>query len=268
MTTRRSRRSAATLRPPTLPRRILLAGASGDIGRALLKRLLPTDGLIGIHHFSERGQLEAEVRARAANTQVAFFQADVRHPAACRRVVDDFVAWAGGIDALVQLAGGVSRPIVWTELEPHDWQHDIDLNLTGTFFLAQRTFKHMRDTNGARGGKIVLVSTASAAHGGGPTSMAYGIAKAGVECLVKGLAKEGARDNILVNGVAPGFIETRFHTLRMRRTARELKRRAELVPLKRAGKPDDVAALIVYLLSDWNKYITGECVAVSGGDFL
>jgi 3-oxoacyl-[acyl-carrier protein] reductase len=98
--------------------------------------------------------------------------------------------------------------------------------------------------------------------------MAYGIAKAGVECLVKGLAKEGARHNILVNGIAPGFIRTRFHTIRMKRTARDLERRAALVPLRRAGKPDDVATLIVYLLSDWNAYVTGQCIAVSGGVFL
>ena len=98
--------------------------------------------------------------------------------------------------------------------------------------------------------------------------MAYGVAKAGVECLVKGLAREGASSEILVNAVAPGFIETKFHTDRMERNEQELKERAKLVPLGRAGKPEDVARMVVYLISQGGNYITGECISVSGGDWL
>jgi NAD(P)-dependent dehydrogenase (short-subunit alcohol dehydrogenase family) len=82
------------------------------------------------------------------------------------------------------------------------------------------------------------------------------------------LARDGAAHDILVNAVAPGFIETKFHTQVMGRSPEDLKKRAELVPLKRAGRPDDVARMIVYLLSPGGDYITGQCLAVSGGDWL
>jgi 3-oxoacyl-[acyl-carrier protein] reductase len=98
--------------------------------------------------------------------------------------------------------------------------------------------------------------------------MAYGVARAGIECLTKGLAREGAPYNILVNCVAPGFIDTKFQTTDAGKTKEEYERRMKLVPLKRAGRPEEVATVILYLLSDWSSFITGECIAVSGGDWL
>lgn len=138
------------------------------------------------------------------------------------------------------------------------------MNLSGPFFLAQRAMTYMKKA----GGRVIFTSTASARHGGGANSIAYGVAKAGIECLTKALARDGAPHNILVNAVAPGFIATAFHEKRMGRDRDALRARARMNPLKRAGSPADVASIIVYLLSPGASFLTGECIAVSGGDFL
>ncbi len=246
-------------------KRILVAGASSDIGCAVLRLLAGSKAKIGAHYYQN-----SEVLVRLANdlgldeTCTQFYKADLSTQKACHALVDAFVKWAGGIDFLVQLEGNVRNPRGWEEMSEEDWLADINVNLSGPFFLAQQAIMYMK----GGGGRIILTSTASARHGGGKTSLAYGVAKAGIECLTKGLAREGAPYEILVNAVAPGFIDTRFHTKTMGRNTADLKKRADLVPLKRAGKPVDVAQMVVFLLSSAGDFITGECICVSGGDWL
>jgi len=93
--------------------------------------------------------------------------------------------------------------------------------------------------------------------------MHYGAAKAGLEALTKGLAREGASHNILVNAVRPGFIQTPFHD---KFPKSDTAARIEMIPLKRAGLPGDVAKLVVYLASEGGNFITGEIFAVTGGE--
>lgn len=251
-----------SIKPET---RILVVGASGDMGGALVRLLVPWGVKIGAHYFENRGALDRAIMESGLDSaSIKLFQADLSSQQACHMLVDSFVNWAGGIDGLVQLSGNIQKPCPWQELTEQEWLADLNVNLSGPFFLAQRAMHYMKEG----GGRVVLMSTASAQHGGGATSMAYGVAKAGIECLTKGLAREGARHGILVNAVAPGFIATKFHTARMHRDEETLKKRAELVPLKRAGTPEDVARMIVYLLSSGGDYITGQCLAISGGDWL
>ena len=113
-----------------------------------------------------------------------------------------------------------------------------------------------------------MMSTVSASHGGGATSLAYGVAKAGVECVVKGLARDCAKYNILVNAIAPGFFLTKFHTEKMKRDQEQLQERAKMIPLKRAGTTEELAGTVMYLLSEGASYITCQVIAVSGGDWL
>ncbi len=237
--------------------RVLIAGASGAIGSALLTRLAEAGAVVGAQVYQHPLPMPSYGR-------IQHYRTDVTKPAACAALVDRFARWAGGVDALVQLCGSVRRPCSWDQLTLADWDADLQVNLVGPFFLAQRAMRHMAKT----GGRIILTSTASAQHGGGRQSIPYGAAKAGIECLTKALAREGAGQGILVNAIAPGFIDTPFHRRRLRRTPEELARRAAMVPLKRAGTPDEVADLIVYLLSPGSRYITGQCIAVSGGDWL
>ena len=245
--------------------RVLVVGASGAIGSAVIRRLSAEQAVIGAHYYQRPALLERYAkRQRLTAKRFRLFQAELSSQARCHALVDAFVAWAGGIDAMVQLSGDIARPCSWEELREPEWLADLNVNLSGPFFLVQRAMARMK----ASGGRIILTSTASAQHGGGATSMAYGVAKAGIECLAKGFAREGAPHGIHVNVVAPGLIASAFHTARMKRTPEQLARRAGLVPLKRAGMPDEVARLILFLLSSGGDYITGERIAVSGGDWL
>ena len=121
---------------------------------------------------------------------------------------------------------------------------------------------------GGSGGRILLTGTESAIHGGSPQSFPYAIAKRATECLVQGLAREGAPDNIRVNGVRFGCIASGFHQRWHNKTEQEMKERIGLIPLKRAGQPEEAAALIAYLLSGWAGFITGQMIPLTGGDWL
>ena len=241
-------------------RRILIVGSSSDIARSLNPALIAARMTVGLHYRSNAASL---MKFREGK-RLKKFQQDLGSAAACHVLVDDFVAWAGSIDGLIQLSGDIAEPLHWERLDEDHWRRDLDANLVMPFFLAQRAVHHMKN----KGGRIILMSTASAGHGGGSTSMAYGVAKAGIECMVKGLARDCARHNILVNAVAPGFIRTKFHSEKMQRTVRQLDDRARMIPLKRAGTTEEVAGAIEYLLSERASYITGQVLAVSGGDWL
>ena len=247
-------------------RSVLVAGASSDIGLALLDRLVRAGWRIGAHcnmGWDRIAKIYDDTRKPHSNLKI--MKRDLSSQYDCHRLVDDFAEWGGGIDALVQLTGNVCRLSHWEDLNESEWNADLEINLSGPFFLAQRAFWYMKKQSQ---GRIVLMSTASAPHGGGQDTLAYGVAKAGIECLTKGLAKGGAAHNILVNALAPGFIDTRFHQDTLGRSKEEISRRTSLVPLKRAGRPSDVANMIEFLISEGGNFITGEVISISGGDWL
>lgn len=241
-------------------KKILVVGASSDFAIPLNKALYISGITLGLHFNKNKKSLSKFKQSKI----IKKFQKNLDSSHACHELIDDFVSWAGGIDCLIQLSGDIKGPIHWENLTEKQWHYDLSINLIMPFFLAQRAIYHMRNS----GGRIILMSTASASHGGGTTSLAYGAAKSGVECIVKRLAKDCAKHNILVNAIAPGFILTKFHTERMKRTPEQLQKRAEMVPLKRAGTTEEIAAAIIYLLSEGSSYITGQVLAVSGGDWL
>lgn len=241
--------------------KILVVGASGGIGQALVKMFL--DGpscMIGAHRSTSKPLL------LPSETPHKMFdlQADLKADLDCQNLVNDFVDKAGGITGLVVLCGGISRSAHWNELTEKEWTDDINLNLSIPFYLSRAAMKHMNESSG----QIVLTGTESSLHGGGPTALPYGVAKMGVECLVKGLAREGAERGVLINGIRFGFIKSGFHERWQGKSDDDLLQRAQMVPLNRGGEPEEAAALIIYLLSGWAKFITGQMFSISGGDWL
>jgi 3-oxoacyl-[acyl-carrier protein] reductase len=239
--------------------RVLITGASGGLGRALVAMLLEgSDCIIGAHGASRKPE--------ATDDRIIPIQRSFDGDADCVAVVDEFAAKAGGIDALVVLSGAIEFSGHWKNIPEADWEREIALNLNHPFFLARAAMRHMVDQDA--GGRIVLTGTESALHGGSPTSFPYALAKRGTECMVQGLAREGAPADILVNGVRLGYIASGFHERWHGRTEKDMKERAEMVPLKRGGHPDEAVALIIYLLSDWAGFITGQMIPLTGGDWL
>ena len=253
------------VRPGWLPAaepgaRILVLGASGGLGRALVDMLLEgSDCTIGAHG-------DTRLYDAGGDSRVVPLRATLEGEADCTGVVDRFSEAAGGIDALVMLAGRLTGTDHWDHLTEDQWRADVDLNLNIPFFAARAALRRMKAQGS--GGRIVLTGTESALHGGSPRSFPYAVAKRGTEALVQGLAREGASGGILVNGVRLGYIASGFHQRWSGHDETQMAERAQMVPLKRGGDPQEAAALIVFLLSGWSRFMTGQMVALTGGDWL
>tara|TARA_B100000029_G_scaffold515008_1_gene620035 strand:- start:1961 stop:2704 length:744 start_codon:yes stop_codon:yes gene_type:complete len=247
-----------------MKKKILILGASSDMGLALIKRLNNPNYFIGAHCFKGKKRILKFLKNNKIISKIKIFTKDLSRQENCWKLVDEYVKWSKGVDCMIQLNGNVSKVIKWDKLKNTNWKKDIDINLGSPFFASQRVFKYMKNN----GGKIIFMSTASAKHGGGKTTLAYGVSKAGVEALTKALAREGAQHNILVNAIAPGLIDTRFHKEKLGRSLSDLRKRKKLAKLKRMGKPDEIAAIIENVISENVNFMTGEVISVSGGDWL
>ncbi|MBF0361119.1 MAG: SDR family oxidoreductase [Oligoflexia bacterium] len=242
-------------------KKILIIGASSDLAKELNESLYQSGAKLGLHYNSNIGPLN-----KFDDDRVLKIQKDLSIQKNCHSVVDEFHDWADGIDCLVQLSGGISHANYPDELTEQDVWYDLNINLIAPFFLAQRAIYYFKKNKTS--GKIVMMSNAGASHGGGSKTLIYGVAKAGIERLVRGLAKDCAGSNILVNAVAPGFITSKIHTEKMNRSEQDIVDRVKMIPLKRAGTSREVSETIMFLLSESATYITGETITVSGGDWL
>lgn len=240
--------------------RILVVGASGGIGQAVVSLLFEgPECVIGAHRDSSPAVTSPE---ESTNHVLVDLQSHLEKEEDCTALVESFVEKAGGIDGIVVLTGAMTTEHL-SHISAEQWEGDIQTNLNIPFYLARAAMKRMPN-----GGSVVLTGTESAIHGGSPTSFPYGIAKRGTECMVQGLARDGASSAITVNGVRMGFICSGTHERWQNKSEEDIKKRAEMVLLKRGGDPREAAALILYLLSGWATFITGQMIPLTGGDWL
>ena len=252
---------------PTVPEgmRILVVGGSGGIGAAVCSMLAEgSNCILGMHGASR--EPDPSILNKDTDARIIPLQKNLKSEEDCVSLVCEFCDRSGGIDGLVHLSGALNYSGHWKDMPEANWRQDININLNQPFFLARAAMSKMHSKKS--GGRIVLNGTESALHGGSPLSFPYAIAKRGTEAMVQGLAREGASVGILVNGVRLGYIDSGFHQRWHGRTPEQMQERAELVPLKRGGRPEEAAALIVYLLSGWASFITGQMFALTGGDWL
>lgn len=242
-------------------KRVLVTGASSGIGAATASMLSAVGAVVGVHCHKGRARAADLVdRIGQQGGQAVLLEADLLSRDARERLVPDAIARLGGLDALVNNAGGPISRAPFLDLTESAWRDTFALNLEAPVFLARQALAHMAEHGG---GCIINVTSIGVKFGGGPTTLHYAAAKAALETATVGLAKLGARQKVLVNAIRPGVIETPFYT---GTPPEALKARVDLVPMKRAGAPEDVAHLVVFLLSPAGTFITGQILSVSGGE--
>jgi len=236
-------------------KRALVTGGSGGIGAAICRRLA-ADGLQVIVHANSRLQeaqrLAAEIAAAGGAAQAVAF--DVTDRARTEAALQELLA-AGPVQVVVNNAG-IHDDAVMPAMKPAQWSRVIDVSLNGFFNVTQPLLLPMMAT---RWGRVINI-TSVAALTGNRGQANYAAAKAGLHGATKSLAIELASRGITVNAVAPGIIATAM-------TERVFSREAieKLVPMKRAGTPEEVAALVGFLASEQAGYISGQVISIKGG---
>ena len=185
---------------------------------------------------------------------------DVGDAAYVKTMVADAIAAFGSIDILVNNAGVIKdRPLCF--MKESEWDDVIDTNLKGAFLCTKAAIKPMLNQ---KWGRIINISSITALSGR-PGQTNYGAAKAGMIGFTKSLAREVAGNNVLVNAIVVGVIDTRMTKQIPRETLKEI---SEMVPLGRIGRPEEVATVCQFLASDMSSYVTGTAINVSGGGYI
>lgn len=235
----------------------LVTGASRGIGRAVTLRLAKDYPVIINYHSNSESAREVKDLIEQNGGQAELLPFDVADAQAIERAIDQWEQQHPDdyISVLVNNAG-IRRDSVMFMMSDDDWHNVLDTNLNGFFHITRRLLKHMMPRK--RGGRIINMSSLSGLKGM-TGQVNYSTAKAALIGATKALAQEVAPRNITVNAVAPGFIQT---DMTKDLPQDELKK---MVPVGRFGKPEEVAALVAFLVSDEAAYITGEVISINGG---
>ena len=239
----------------------LVTGAGSDgIGRAAARALAEAGADLAIHHLDQPDAAEAlAVECRAMGRRVVVLDADFADIAAARGLVARAIAALGRIDILVCTAAVLLRKPA-LEIDDADWQRVLTVNLHAGFALAQEAARAMLP----RGhGRIVMVSSVNQ-WTPNPGLAAYAASKAGMMQMARVMALELAPHGITVNLIAPGTIETDFNRTALADPAWRAAK-LDLIPMRRIGRPEDVAAAALFLAGDAAGYITGSTITVDGG---
>ncbi|WKB54188.1 3-oxoacyl-ACP reductase FabG [Eleftheria terrae] len=240
---------------PLPPKRALVTGASGELGSAIARRLAREGAHVIVHANSRleaAEQLAAELCAAGHSAEAVAF--DVTDRAAAHAAIDALLQ-AGPVQILVNNAG-LHDDAVFPALREAQWQRVLDVSLNGFYHVTQPLMMPMIRT---RWGRVINISSV-AGVAGNRGQVNYAAAKGALNSATKALSLEVASRGITVNAVAPGIIQSP-----MADAVFDAATIAQLVPAKRAGTPEEVAALVAFLAGPEAGYITGQVLSINGG---
>jgi 3-oxoacyl-[acyl-carrier protein] reductase len=241
-------------------RTAFVTGASRGIGKAVALRLAAAGARIVVasNERENNDLVVAEIAAAGGHAFPVYL--DLTSQDSIKEAVAAALKEAGRIDILVNNAG-VTKDGFALRMKKEDWDFVLSINLTGAFLITQQVLPGMIKE---RWGRIINMASVVGLSGN-PSQANYVASKAGIIGLTKGLAQEVGSRNITVNAVAPGFIETDM-TAKLPQEVKD--RMLAAIPLKRGGKPEDVASAVAFLASEEAAYITGHILSVNGGMYM
>ncbi len=240
----------------------VITGASTGIGAACA-RLAAARGydLVLTYRSDSDAAIQVKEACVAAGAKVEIVQADVADPVQIEAVFSHLDQSFGRIDALVNNAGIVDAPAKVTDFTHDRLRRLFDVNVIGAILVAKEAVLRMQAQG--HGGAIVNISSAAARLGSPNQYVDYAATKAAIDIFTKGLSEEVAADNIRVNALRPGLIETPLHG--KGGEPDRAQRLAHMVPMKRTGSADEIADGVLFLLSEQASYVTGALLDVTGG---
>jgi NAD(P)-dependent dehydrogenase (short-subunit alcohol dehydrogenase family) len=239
----------------------LVTGASYGIGAATAAGLAEDGYDVAVTDLTTAPLAPTVAAIEKAGSRALPLALDLRDQASVDRAVTDAVAAFGGLDVLVNNAGVPSPGKPAIEVSRAEWEANIGVNLTGTFFMTTTFGRYV--IGAGRPGLVVSLSSTHGTVGYGGTS-SYGVAKAGISHMTRILAIEWAPHNIRVNAIAPGTTLTESRRPMLQDPARQA-RMLERIPLRRFGNAEEMAGAIRYLASPLASYITGQILLLDGG---
>jgi NAD(P)-dependent dehydrogenase (short-subunit alcohol dehydrogenase family) len=240
---------------PLQDRVAVVTGAARGIGKAIARRLAEEGARVAIIDIDVDGATQA---AAEIGADTMAFGADITSEADVERAFAQVITELGDLHILVNNAGIVGSDTPVHDLQVADWDRVLDVNLKGTFLCSRAAVRHMKPNKTG-----VIASMASISGKEGNANMApYSVSKAGVICFTKSLAKELLEDGIRVNCVAPALIDS---PLLEGMEPERVDFLTSRIPMGRLGQPEEVAATILFLVSDVSCFATGACFDVSGG---
>lgn len=236
----------------------LVTGGSRGIGRSIALALANQGANVIINYTSnEESAAKVVEEIESFNVKALAVKANVSNAEEINYMMDKIEEIFDGIDILVNNAG-ITRDNLFIRMKEEDWDQVMDINLKGVFLCTKAVVRKMIKQ---KYGKIINLSSVVGVVGN-PGQANYCASKAGVIGFTKSLAKEIAGKNITVNAIAPGFIETDMTKVLPENVKESM---LEIIPMKKYGKPEDIANLVLFLSSDNASYITGQVIHVDGG---
>jgi len=237
----------------------LVTGAARGIGRAIALRFASEGASLVLADTLDAADVAEKVTRSGA--RALSFRVDVTDSAAVRRVVADSLGAFGSIDILVNNAGIIARGTI-LELTEETWKRVLDVNVNGAFNCCQAVIPSMMRNHF---GRILNITSVAGKTGDVTAAPVYGASKGAINALTKSLARQLAEFGITANAIAPHAIETDMSA------QWSAEKRAEVIrgiPLRRLGRPDEVAEAAVFLVSEGAAFITGEVLDLNGGFFM
>jgi len=237
-------------------KKILITGATGGIGYALVKKFLSLDGTV-LATGTNTEKLDS-LKKEFPNLSVLKF--DISDHSKVEEFIENVASQMVGLDVLVNNAG-ITMDNLSLRMKDDEWKKVIDINLSSTFYLCKYAIKKMLKN---KYGRIVNI-TSIVGHTGNLGQTNYSASKAGIVAMSKSLAIEYAKKNITINCVSPGFIQTKMTDKIVESIKAVLTSR---IPMSKLGTGEDVSNTVAFLSSDAASYITGETIHVNGGMYM